>query len=63
MWISLKLNSMLLRINLHLNMTDNKYAKSSFLIHQINTHDNVLKELMSLSVVSMSNFVRLFVNS
>ena len=63
MWILLQLNSILLQITLLLNMTYNKCAKYSFLIHQINAHDNVLKELMSLPVVLMSNFVRLFVNS
>jgi len=54
---------MLLRIDLLLNRIDNKCVKYNFLIHQINIHDNILIELMSLSVVLMSNPFRLFVNS
>ena len=34
-----------------LGMTYNKYAKYNFTIYQIDAHGNVLKELMSLSVV------------
>jgi len=54
---------MLLRIILLLNMAYDKCAKYSFLKHQINAHNNVLKELMSLSVVLMSTFVRLVLDS
>jgi len=63
MWILLQMKYMLLRIDLLLNSIDNKCVKYNFLIHQINIHDNILIELMSLSVVLMSNPFRLFVNS
>jgi len=43
--------SILLRVTLFLGVTYNKCATYKFTIHQTGTHDNVLKELMSLIVV------------
>jgi len=43
--------SILLQVTLYLGVTYNKCTTYKFIIHQIGTHDNVLKELMSLVVV------------
>jgi len=43
--------SILLRATLFLDMTYNKDAMYKFTIHQIGTHGNVLKELMSLVIL------------
>jgi len=43
--------SILLRVTVFLGVTYNKCATYKFTIYQIGTHDNVLKELMSLVVV------------
>jgi len=47
----LQMISILSQVNLFLGVTYNKCATYKFSIHQIGTHNNVLKELMSLVVV------------
>jgi len=55
--------SILLQVTLFLGVTYNKCATYQFTIHQIGTHDNVIKELMSLVVILVFSFVWLVVNS
>jgi len=49
--ILLQIISILLRVTLFLGVTYNKCATYKFTIHQIGTHDNVLKDVMSLVIV------------
>ena len=54
--------SILLQVTLFLGVTYDKCATYKFTIHQIGTHDNVLKELMSLVIILVFIFVWLVVN-